>query len=282
MRNVAVVTDSSSSLPAEIADRHRIFVVPLLVQLNGHAYYDGVDLAPADVYRYMANNSDGALPTTSAPSTDIFVRTYMQAAQEARNILSIHVSSTLSATYQVACLARELIDTPVHVLDSRTAAMSCGFAVLEAARLAETDLPLEQVAQRARQVVESARFLLTLDRLDYLHRGGRVPAIAALAGAALKLCPILSIEDGQVKVLSVARTRRRALNRIVQMLERRVGSRPVHVAIMHADVLADAQQLLDEITQRFDCVESFITEFTPVMGTHTGPGLLGLAYFVES
>jgi len=138
MRNVAIVTDSSATLPADVIEQHQIFVVPQLVHIDGQTYRDGVDMTPSDVYRYMANTSNGQLPTTSAPSTDSLLRAYMQAAQEAENILSIHTSAELSATYQVACLTRDLIDVPVHVLDSQTAAMCCGFAALEAARMAES------------------------------------------------------------------------------------------------------------------------------------------------
>lgn len=282
MRSVAVVTDSSASLPAPLLSEYSIFVVPLLVHFNGHSYQDGVDLAPADVYRYMLEHTDRDLPTTSAPSTDAFVRAYMQAGQTAASIVSIHVSASLSATYQVACLARDLVDHPVYVVDSRTAAMSCGFAVLEAARLARAGHSAEEVVERAREVAQSSRFLVTLDRLDYLHRGGRVPAIAAYAGSALQLCPILSIEDGVVKAKSVARSRRRALDRILGMLDREISGRPVHVAVSHAGIAAEAEQLLREVKRRFSCIEAHITEFTPVMGTHTGPGLLGVAYFVET
>jgi len=108
-----------------------------------------------------------------------------------------------------------------------------------------------------------------------------VPGIAALAGSVLKLCPIITIEGGRVKVVSVTRARRRSLDRILELLEQRVAGRPVHLAVMHADVPEEAEQLRDEVRQRFDCVESIVTEFTPVMGVHTGPGLLGVAYFME-
>jgi len=282
MRKVAIVTDSSANLPAELAERYLIFVVPLLVSVNGCTYRDGIDLSPADVYQYMLQHEDGELPTTSAPSPDEFVRAYAAGGEEADEIVSIHLSSDLSSTYQVARVARDLVDTHIHVLDSRNVTMSCGFAVLEAARLAETGATADEVVQRANEVAASARFLVTLDRFDYLHRGGRVPAIAVLAGSVLKICPILVIEDGLVKIAGVTRTRPRAIERILQSLERDTAGRPAHVAVMHAAAPSEAEGLLDEVTQRVPCIESFITEFTPVMGVHTGPGLLGVAYYTES
>ena len=182
----------------------------------------------------------------------------------------------------MARVTRDLVDTRVHVLDSRNATMGHGFVVLEAARLAETGATADEVVRRANEIAAAARFLVTLDRFDYLHRGGRVPAIAVLAGSVLKICPILAIDEGQVKITGVTRTRPRAIERILQSLERDAAGRPVHVAVMHAAARVEAERLLDEVTQRVPCIESFITEFTPVMGAHTGPGLLGVAYYVES
>ena len=278
MRKVAVVTDSSANLPPGLTERYRIFVVPLLVHMAGKSYRDSVDLMPSDVYRYMSGNEERELPTTSASSTDEFVRAYVLASQEADEVVSIHAAAELSATHQVACVASELVDAQIHVVDSRNAAMGLGFAVLEAARLADIGASADEVIRRAREIGQSARFMFTLDRMDYLHRGGRVPAIAVPITSALKLCPILNVEGGQVKIVQVTRTRPRAVRRILRLLERDVAGSPVHIAVVHADILSEAQRLLDEVIQRFSCTESYITELTPVMGVHTGPGLLGVAY----
>ena len=284
MRKVAVVTDSSANLPADVIDRHHIFVVPVLLYMDGREYRDGVDIEPSEVFRYMRDmreSTNGKLPRTATPTIGEFFRVYTMAAQEAEEIVSIHLSAKLSAVVQVACAARDLVSAHVRVMDSHTAAMGCGFAVLEAARLAEAGADADMIVRRVREVASRARVLAVLSQLDYLHRGGHVPAVAALVGAALKICPILTIAEDQARVVELPRTRRRAIERVLRRLDADVGGRPVHIAVMHAGVPAEAEQLHEQVIDRFSCVETFITEFTPVMGSHTGPGLLGVAYYVS-
>jgi DegV family protein with EDD domain len=283
MRRVAVVTDSSSNLPADIVERYAIIVVPLILHLDGRTYRDGVDLTADEVYAYMRAHVNGALPTTASPSPDAFLQAYAAAGRLAPQIVSIHVSSRLSGTYQTAVLASRLIDVPVHVVDSRRAAMACGFMVMAAARAAAEGADVEEVLA----VIENARkrcnFLMGLDQLYYLHRGGRVPAIAAIAGAALRLAPILHMTDqGEVHIVSVARTRRGMINRILDLLEKRLGGMPAYIAVSHADAPDDARTVHEEVCRRVRCLGSWVTSFTPVMGAHAGPGLIGISYYLES
>ena len=283
MRKVAVVTDSAANLPADLVQRHRILVVPVLLHIDGREYRDGIDLTATELYQRMRQSTDdGWIPKTSTPSVGEFFHAYTIAAQEAEEIVSIHTSTGLSAIYQVACTAQETVNAHIHLLDSRTSAMGLGFAVLEAARLAETGADAEAVIQRATEIADKARVLVILDKFEYLHRGGHVPSLAAIAGTALKVQPIISIQNGVAEVAAVPRSRQRAVERMLRSLEREAGGRPVHVAVMHADAPSEAEQLRDQVVGRFQCVESFITEFTPVMGAHTGPGLVGVAYYVES
>ena len=281
MRKVAVVTDSSANLPAGVIDRHHIFVVPVLLYMDGREYRDGVDIEPSEVYRYMQESTNGRLPRTATPTIGEFFRVYTMAAQEAEEIVSIHLSTKLSAIMQVACAARDLVNAQVRVVDSHTAAMGCGFAVLEAARLAEAGADADAITQCVKDMASRTRVLAVLSQLDHLHRGGHVPAVAALAGSALKICPIMTIAEDQARVVELPRTRRRAIERVLRRLGADVGDRPVHIAVMHAGVPAEAEQLLENIVNRFSIIESFITEFTPVMGTHTGPGVLGVAYYAD-
>ncbi len=281
MRKVAVITDSSADLPPELIARHHIIVVPLLLHWDGHEYRDGVDMMPGELYRRLRLATNGRLPKTSTPSVGDFVRAYARAAQGAQAVVSIHLSSELSGTYRVAHAASDLVDVPVQVLDCRTAAMGCGFAVLEAARAAEAGADVEQVLERARQIARRARLYVTLDTLSYLHRGGHVPAIASVAGSLLRICPILTVENGPAQLAELPRTRRRAVARLLARMDEEIKARPVHAAVMHADVLDEAEALRREVAARFDCRELFTTDFTPVMGAHTGPGLLGVAWWSE-
>lgn len=282
MRKVAVVTDSSSNLPAEIVERYSIIVVPVLLHLNGRTYRDEVDLTAEEVYAYLRSHTDGALPTSSAPSPDAFLRAYVEASRLAPQVVSIHLSSRLSGTYQAALVSSRLIDTPVYVVDSRRAAMACGFMVLAAARAAAEGADVHEVLAVVERARSRSNFLLGLDQFMYLQRSGRVPALAALAGASLRLAPILHLTDqGEVHIAAVARTRRGMMERVLALLEKRLEGRPAYIAVSHADALDDARWMLEEACRRVRCLETWITSFTPVMGAHTGPGLIGVSYCLE-
>lgn len=281
MRKTAVITDSAASLPSELIERYHIFVVPMLVYVAGRQHRDGVDISPTHLYHYLRMSMDSALPKTSTPSVGDFVRIYAQAAQEAQEIVSVHLAAEFSAVYQTACLARNLVDAPIHVLDCRTVAMGCGFTVLEAARLAEAGADASTVLERAREIAQRVRVYGSLDTLYYLHRGGHVPIVASIASSALKICPILCLAGGQARLVELLRTRKRAVARLLNLMSADVGNRPVHAAVMHADALDEAEALQAEVASRFHLRELFITEFTSVLGAHTGPGLIGLAWWTE-
>nr|MBC7245766.1 DegV family protein [Chloroflexota bacterium] len=282
MRKIAIVTDSAANLPRELVEKYRIFIVPVLIYLDGREYHDGVDIMPTDVYRYLRLSSNGNLPKTATPSVGDFLRVYTQALQQAEEVVSIHLASELSAVYQTAEVASKLVDAPIHVLDCRSAALGCGFAALEAARLAESGANAPAVLERARDIAQRTRVYASLETLYYLHRGGHVPSIASLAGSMLKICPILSVGNGQARLVALPRTRRRAIACLLELISNDAGQRPVHAAVMHADVPEEAEALRNELATRLNCRELFITEFTPVMGTHTGPGLIGLAWWSET
>jgi DegV family protein with EDD domain len=159
--------------------------------------------------------------------------------------------------------------------------MAQGFVVLAAARAAEAGGTLDQVRQAAETMIERVHLLAVQDRLDYLARSGRVPNVIALVGSALRIVPIFAIRRGEVSVVGQARSKPRAMQVMLDQMAARTGHRPVHAAVFHADVLDEAEELRGEIAVHFDCLEIFVTEFTPVMGAHTGPGLLGVAFYTE-
>lgn len=281
MGQVAVVTDSAAALPAELVERYRIHVVPVLLCWDDRTYRDGVDITPSEVYRRLRKAK--SLPTTSAPSVGDFVRAYTQLGQEVDGIVSVHLSSSLSATYQAARVAGEAVEemVPVRLVDTGTAAMGQGFAALAAARAAAGGAGLEEVAREAERVSQRTLVFAMLDTLEYLRRSGRASRAVSLATSALKIKPILYLDGHGVDLLARPRTRQRALQVMLQEMEARVKDRPVHVAVMHADALAEAEQLRQEVATRFNCLELYITEFTPVMGSVAGPGVVGLAFYSE-
>ncbi|MBI2918834.1 MAG: DegV family protein [Chloroflexi bacterium] len=281
MGRVAVITDSTACLPKEVVAQHGIVVVPVELVIEGRVYRDGVDDV-ADFYAVLRHSS--RLPTTSPSSPGTYLEAYRRASQQADEVLCITVSSSVSGMYDSARAAMELAGQAlpgarIQVLDSQTAAMAQGFVVLEAARNAETGLEAAMAA--ARQAMSQVTLVCFLDTLYYLARSGRVPKAAAWAASLLQIKPIIRFRQGSIELVSRSRTRSRAMVRLLELVRREVGDRPVSLAVMHADARPEAEELRRRAQSTLQCVETYLTEFTPVMGSHTGPGLLGLAYHLR-
>ncbi len=280
MSKVVVVTDSSATIPDELVRELGILVVPIVLNLGGRSYRDGVDLSPDDFYSQL-RSADGT-PTTSTPSAGEFSQVYRDAARGATGIVSIHVSAQLSSIHDTAVLAsRSLAGTPIRVVDSRSAAMAHGFVVLEAARAAAQGEPMDAVVARARHLVPKVHLFAFLDTLQFLRRGGRLGGTAWLLGSALQIKPAIRLVEGRIEPFGRPRTRHKATERILEAAVLQAAGRPVHAAVMHADAPNEARELRDRLANRLHCEELYLTEFTPVMGAHTGPGLLGIALYAE-
>ena len=286
MRKVAVVADSTCCLPQEIVERYDICVVPLHIVHEGKSYRDGIDITPNEVYKIMRKKEN--LPTTSTASAGGFLDSYRQASQKAESILCITVTSLQSKTFEAASAAKEIAkeeipNTIIEVLDSRSVAGALGFIVREAARFASEGAELAEAIEAARNMMGKVNFLAMLDTLYYLARLGRIARAAAWAGNVLDMKPVLEHSPAVGETMPVARprTRRRAIERMLQIMAARTGGSPVHVMVQHADELEEAKKLAAEIESRFSCVEMYITEFAPVMGVHTGPGLLAIGFYAD-
>ncbi len=280
MPKVAVVTDSTASLSAQVADGHRIVVVPLQVVIGAKSYDDGVDpeASPANVAAALREY----LPvSTSRPSPTLMLETYERAAAEgAEEIVSVHVSADVSGTYESALLASRRSPVPVHAVDSRQIGAGTGFATLTAAQVVADGGDGRAAAEAARQRAVDTASLFYVDTLEYLRRGGRVGAAAALLGSALAVKPILHLSDGRVAPLAKVRTSSRALARLADLAVEAAGERQVDVAVCHlaspeqAETLASAlaERLADALSGR--PVE--VAEVPSVLGAHVGPGLVGV------
>lgn len=281
MARIAIVTDSASNLPREIVASCDITVVPVYLHWNGRVYRDGIDITPKEVYRRL--RAKAGLPKTAAPSVGDFLQNYLRLGREADGILSIHLPEKLSGVIAAARVAGDLAGevVPVQVIDAGSVAMGVGFVALAAARAAKRGARFEQVQRAAQAVRDRVRVFAMLDTLEYLLRGGRIGRAEALLGIALKIKPILYLRDGSVDVLAKPRTLNRGFRLMLEEMEKEVDGNPVHVAVLHADAPVEARILREQVGRRFHCVETLTCPFSPVMGAHTGPGVLGLAFYTE-
>jgi DegV family protein with EDD domain len=274
---VAVVTDSTAYLPPELVARYDVEVVPLYVVLAGRSGREGSDVTPDEVARALSTR--GGQVTTSRPTPGDFVAAYRGRLDAgAERIVSVHLSDELSGTGAAARLAAAQVgEHLVTVLDSRSAAMGTGFAVLAAARAAAGGADAEQVARAARETAAAVRVLFVVDTLDHLRRGGRIGSAAALLGSALAVKPVLHMVDGRVVALEKVRTSSRALHRIVQRAVDLAGGGPVGVAVHHLAAPDRAARLADQLVARLPEVrELHVSELGAAVGAHVGPGAVGV------
>jgi DegV family protein with EDD domain len=274
--SVAVVTDSTAYLPSELVEGYGIHVVPLYVVLAGRSGREGVDITPSDVARALAVR--GQSVSTSRPTPGDFVAAYRRALDEgADRLVSIHLSGELSSTSDAARLAASQVgEHIVTVIDSRSAAMGSGFAVLAAARSAAAGADAAEVARTARETAAATRTLFVVDTLEHLRRGGRIGSATAVLGSALAVKPVLHVQDGRVVPLEKVRTATRAMNRLVQRAVEAAGEGPVSVAVHHLAAPERADRLAAELRDRLPQLrELHVSELGAAVGAHVGPGAVG-------
>ncbi|SER65527.1 DegV family protein [Actinokineospora terrae] len=270
----AVLTDSTAYLPEGSADRHGVRVVPLLVRVDGREGRDGIDIGPTQLATALR---DRRMVTTSRPNPAEFAENYRAMLDAgAEGVLSVHLSRELSGTWESARLAAEEFGAAVRVVDSRTTAMGLGFAVLRAAEVAATGAGGEAVEAAAVEAAAATRCFFVVETLEYLRRGGRIGAAAALLGTALAVKPILHVVDGQIVPLEKVRTTSRAVGRLVDLAVDAAGESSVRIAVHHLADPDRAADLADRLSARLPAATCVISELGAVIGAHTGPGVLGV------
>lgn len=284
MSKIAIVTDSTACIPAEAMQGFPIFVVPLQVIWGEQTFRDGIDIHPVEFYERLKNTS--VMPSTSQPSPAAFEELYRRLLDEGHEILSIHISAHLSGTLQSATQAKaNLPDAPIELVDSNTTAMEQGFLVLQAARAARQGASLQEVKTRVEELRDRSGVFFAVDTLEFLHRGGRIGGAAAFLGTVLNLKPLLKVEGGKIEAVEKVRTMSKALSRLLDQVESQLnGSGALHICSIHANAPELAETLLQQARQRFgeNRVQSaMLADVSPVIGTHTGPGCVGLCYLVE-
>ncbi|MBI4729123.1 MAG: DegV family protein [Acidobacteria bacterium] len=274
---VAVVSDSAANLPPELVGRYGIGLVPMYLKLGDRVYQDLVDLPRGTFYRKLVEEQVPV--STSGASIGDFREVFERTLVGADACVCVTVASFVSVTHASAISAAREFGDRVRVVDSKSASMGEGFVALEAARAAESGEGVDAVARRAEEISARVQVVATINTFEYLRRSGRVHALLAYAGTALGIKPVFAFRSGAIEQLGRPRSRARALERLVEEVRAGARSGPLHLAVAHADCAAEAEALLARIAGEVECVETMVTEFTPLMGAHTGPGVIAVCFW---
>ena len=254
MKKVAIITDSTAYLPDEMIKSLDLHVVPLTLHWDGESYRDGVDIRAEAFYERLA--ASNTIPITSQTTVGEFERLFKELLDQDREVFAMLISSGISGTVESALQAQTSFEgAPLVVMDTQLVSMALGFMVIEVARAAQNGASLAECKALAEDLYPKIGVYFTVDTLKYLNKGGRINTAKRLMGAALNIKPIMEIRDGKI-----------------------AGREPVRISAFHAAAEADNQALMAEAVKRFNPVETVTTFVSPVIGTHTGPGTVSIAY----
>lgn len=280
-RRIQIVTDSTAHIPEEALNGLDVPTIPLWLIWGDERFRDGVDIEPSTFYRRLPDSD--IFPTTSQPSAGEFERFFQETGQGADCVLGIFISSKLSGTVANAQVARDCIaDCDVRIVDSYSTAAGLSFVVVAAVRAAAEGKSLEEVIQITHQVRDNVHLLFVVDTLEYLHRGGRIGGAKRLLGTALNIKPILHLEEGAIEALGQVRTKRRAIGRLLDIVEERLnGSRMAEAAVLDVSAAQEGDALAAQVSERFGVSAVYRSTVSPVIGAHVGPGTVGIAFYPE-
>ena len=285
MKEIAIVTDSTADIPEELIKNYDIKIAPLYIHTQGKEYRDKINITNKEIYRLLENNIE---VKTSAPSPKDFIELYSEIIikQDAKTIYSIHISSKLSNTVDSAKLARNNFpDTAIEIFDSRTVSLSLGLIVLETVKAIRNqessgNINHESIKNLINFLIEKTLFLATVENFEYLLRGGRVSGLKKLLNYMLKVKPVFVTDEGKVKVFKVCRTRSGSVGTIIQEFKNRYSNKgKVRAGIFYGNDLDTALKVKQDLMQdkTIDIEEILFSEITPVIGTHSGPSIIGLS-----
>ena len=280
MSKIAIVTDSTAYIPPNLVQKHNLTVTPQVLIWGEETFQDGVDIQPDEFYARL--KTDKVMPTTSQVSIATMKSTFENLIERGYDVLAILLSAKLSGTIQSAVQAKEMMEKvgdKVTFIDSRSTAMALGFQVLAVARAVDDGANLKDAVALAEKAREHTGVYFAVDTLEFLHRGGRIGGAKRFLGTALNVKPVLAVLDGHVEAVEQIRTKKKAIDRVFELVaEQTKGKTPVRVATLHAAAEEEAKALLERASKELDATESILTTVSPVVGTHAGPGTVGLAY----
>lgn len=280
MSKVAIVTDSTAYIPKSYLELYPIRVVPQVLIWGDETLEDGVDILPGAFYTRMAASK--TMPTTSQVSVLNMKKAFSALLDEEYEVLGMFISSKLSGTLQSAVQGRASLERggeKIQIHDTNSTVMAMGFQVLAVARAAAQGASMAECLALAEHAKATTNVYFVVDTLEYLHRGGRIGGAARLLGTALNLKPILKLNDGRVESAEKVRTKSKAIDRMIDLVvEQCQGKLPVRLSSLHANAPAEAQAAVEKAASRLDVTEIIPSELSPVVGNHTGPGTVGIAY----
>lgn len=283
MSQIALITDSTNDLPADLREKYHISVVPLTIVWGEDQFLDGIEITPEEFYERLGKTPHH--PTTSQPTPQDFTRAFEAALTAgADQILAVIISGAMSGTIDSARAAAETFRAPVRVLDSRSNSMSIGWQLLAAARAREAGGSLDEMVLAAEEVRERLHYHIVLDTLEYLVKGGRIAGAAKFIGNVINIKPQIRVnhQSGKVEAGDVSRTRARALETLYTSFFKKVdGTKPLHIAVLHNAAYKEARDLADRIVAEYEPKELIIGIVSPVLGAHTGPRAVALCGYHE-
>jgi DegV family protein with EDD domain len=280
MSKIAIVTDSTAYIPSDLVQKHNLTVTPQVLIWGEETFRDGVDIQPDEFYTRLKTAK--VMPTTSQVTPITMKTTFEGLIDKGYDVLGIFLSAKLSGTVQSVVQAKEMMGSAgdkVRFVDSKSTAMAMGFQVLTVARAVEDGANMDDAVALAEKATEHTGVYFAVDTLEFLHRGGRIGGAKRFLGTALNVKPVLAVLDGRVEAVEQIRTKKKALERVFELVsEQTKGKTPIRVAALHAAAEGEARTLLDKATKELNATESIMSTVSPVVGTHAGPGTVGLAY----
>lgn len=280
---VKIITDSTSYIPKELVKKLDITVVSLNVILNGESYKE-VNLENKEFYEKM--NLSGEIPTSSQPGMDELLKVFKEKIDNGDEVLAIFISAKMSGTYSSAHLVKNMVledykDARIEIFDSSTNCMQMGFIAVEAAKAAINGKTMEEVIKVAQSVKENSRFLFVPDTLKYLQKGGRIGKASALLGGIFQIRPILTVENGETTVFEKVRTKKKAVDTILNKVVDECNNKGIgNVIVHHINCEDEGMELAKKLEEKLK-IHVDIQSIGPVIGVHVGPGAIGVAYFTK-
>ena len=279
--SIKIIADSTCYLPKEYIDKYNVSIVSLNVLLNGNSYRE-TDLSNDWFYNEMAKSP--TIPTSSQPSIEELYSTVESLVKDGHDVVGIFLSSDMSGTFSTSNLVKNMIlenypNAKIVMIDSRSNCMQAGFAVLEAAKASNENKSLDEVVSIAKNVIENSKFIFVPETLDYLKKGGRIGGAAALFGSLLQIKPILTVEDGKTTVFTKVRTKKKAIDKIVNTVLEQNSKSPIKgIIVHHINCESEGQELADRLKNSLGLDNVKIQSIGPIIGLHVGPGSIGVAY----